>query len=170
MSSSQSICWSMLSCQNHHPNRFNAKDMWHKSGICPWWTGATLLNTHLSDLSPDFVTLLNFSFLFHFLSFPWSSISWLLSPYHFTLSLFIYITLSHRWPLVGSKTLSLCRHSLFLYLLISASVSVFVSLSFCISVLGELLDIVYSLCVSISQRSVLGSTLISGLQLTIVGL
>lgn len=27
------FCLSMLSRQNHHPNRFNAKDMWHKPGI-----------------------------------------------------------------------------------------------------------------------------------------
>lgn len=68
-------------------------------------------NTHLSDLSPAPVTLLIFSSFFHFVSFPWSSISWLLSPHHFTLSLFIYFTLSHRWPLVGSEALRFCSVS-----------------------------------------------------------
>lgn len=100
-------CLSVLPCQNHHPNCFNAKDMWHKLGTCPWWTGATLRNTRLSDLSPACVTLLIFSSFFHFLSFPWPSISWLLSPQHFTLSLFICFTLSHRWPFAGSEALCL---------------------------------------------------------------
>lgn len=160
----------MLSCQNHHPNCFNAKDMWHKSGICPRCTGATLLNARLSDLSPAFVTLLIFSSFFHFVSFPWSSIFWLLSPYHFTLSLFIYFTLSHRWPLVGSKALCLS-----VVILVSPTfwfppVFLYLSLSFSISVSGALPDIFYSLCVSIFQRSVPGSTLISVLQFTIEGL
>lgn len=102
MSSSQSICLPLLSCQNHHPNRFNAKDMWHKSGVCPRWTGAMLLNGS-SDLS-----LFIFSFLFHFLSLLWSSISSLLSP--------LYTASFHSPHFVTQMTFSCFQDSASLFL------------------------------------------------------
>lgn len=166
MSSSRFICSPMLSCQNDRPNCFNATDMWHKPGICPGGL-VPLCSTDLSQISliPALVTLLTFSFLFHFLPFPWSSISRLLPPYHFTLSLFIYFTLSHRWPFVVSQTLCLSFVILFFSIcLLISPLSLCLSFSFCVCVSGALLDIFRSLCVVISQRSVQGSVLVSGPQ------
>lgn len=84
------------------------------------------------------ITLFIFSFPSHFLSFPWSLISWLHPLDHFTLSLFIYFTLSYSWPFVKSQTWSLIQQ--FVFSTASDFFSVYVSL-----VSGALLDI-FSLC------------------------
>lgn len=84
-------------------NRFNAKDMWHKPGIC---SGGLVprCSTDLSQISlmshcSSFLPLFTF---FHF-DCPRYSDSFF--PYRFPSSLFIYFTWSHRWLLVMSSAL-----------------------------------------------------------------
>lgn len=97
-----------------------------------------LLSSHCSSFPSPFI-------LFNFPG-PRSTDSFPL--HYFTLSLFIYFTLSHRWPFVMSQTLCLP---------FSFPLPVFwFRLSFCVSVSGALLDIFRSLCVVILQRSVQG--------------
>lgn len=122
----------MLSCQSRRPNRCNAKDMWHKPRC----------STDLSRLSliPPLVTLVIFSFPFHFLSFPWSSISWLLPPSP------LYIVSFHLLHAVTQVTFGYIPDSPF-----RPSLSLFPAswfpLCFHVSVSGALLDILwFALC------------------------
>lgn len=93
-----------------------------------------LLSSHWSSFLSPFI-------FFHFHG-PRSTDSFPL--YHFTLSLFICFTLSHRWPLVTSRTPF--RPSLFLF---PAS---WFPLCFHVSVSGALLDIFcFALCCYLSE-------------------
>lgn len=140
MPRSRLICFPTLSCQNHHhPNLFNAKDMWHKPGLCP---GGPVPRCS-TDLSQ--ITLLIFPFPFHFHRPP-SPDSFPLTTLHCLLS---FTSLCHTDDLLLCPRPSVSPSSFSFPL-----PAFWFPLSFCVSVSGASLDIFRSLfCRYLSEVS-----------------
>lgn len=142
------------------------KVIWHKPGISP---GVLMphCSADLSQISSLHDTLLSCLIFLHFYG-PWSPDFFL--PYHFTLSLFIYLMLLHKWPFVVSWLSASVPSFQFPLQILWFPFSLCLSVSLCACVSSALLDIFRSFCVVIFQRSVQGSAYLWACSLAIVEL